>query len=123
MVRRPPRSKLTASPSPYLTPCRSAAWHLSAAARRHGGSRSRGRRNRRLYGADGALLAHRRQGLRPYLRRRLRGVLHRAAGTMPADTPGHVSDRRGRSEEHTSELKSLMSISYAVFGLTNTNNA
>src|SRR3546814_17157583 len=30
---------------------------------------------------------------------------------------GHAGDRRGRSEEHTSELQSLMRISYAVFCL------
>src|SRR3546814_2559565 len=29
----------------------------------------------------------------------------------------HVLDQRGRSEEHTSELQSLMRISYAVFCL------
>src|SRR3546814_2148557 len=31
--------------------------------------------------------------------------------------PGHVRRRRQRSEEHTSELQSLMRISYAVFCL------
>src|SRR3546814_5310428 len=31
---------------------------------------------------------------------------------------GRVDDQRGRSEEHTSELQSLMRISYAVFCLT-----
>src|SRR3546814_3168139 len=38
--------------------------------------------------------------------------------------PGHQSylaRYAGRSEEHTSELQSLMSISYAVFCLQNTN--
>src|SRR3546814_8923095 len=30
-------------------------------------------------------------------------------------------DQKARSEEHTSELQSLMRISYAVFCLTNTN--
>src|SRR3546814_7408365 len=29
----------------------------------------------------------------------------------------HTLDRHGRSEEHTSELQSLMRISYALFGL------
>src|SRR3546814_7425971 len=32
-----------------------------------------------------------------------------------------LSDRRQRSEEHTSELQSLMRISYAVFGLKKKN--
>src|SRR3546814_5512199 len=43
------------------------------------------------------------------------------------DAPGHTSDdaSASRSEEHTSELQSLMRISYAVFCLkkkTNTHN-
>src|SRR3546814_8063439 len=33
-----------------------------------------------------------------------------------------VADDSGRSEEHTSELQSLMRISYAVFSLTKKNN-
>src|SRR3546814_3414035 len=33
------------------------------------------------------------------------------------DLPTYFDDRRGRSEEHTSELQSLMRISYAVFCL------
>src|SRR3546814_9548186 len=32
-------------------------------------------------------------------------------------TAGHIADRDPRSEEHTSELQSLMRISYAVFCL------
>src|SRR3546814_6724441 len=40
----------------------------------------------------------------------------------PGPRPGHrARPRRGRSEEHTSELHSLMRISYAVFCLQNTN--
>src|SRR3546814_9132486 len=34
-----------------------------------------------------------------------------------AELPGHRRAQRGRSEEHTSELQSLMRISYAVFCL------
>src|SRR3546814_1945593 len=37
-----------------------------------------------------------------------------------AGTERHGKVRKGRSEEHTSELQSLMRISYAVFCLTNT---
>src|SRR3546814_1114551 len=36
--------------------------------------------------------------------------------------PGKASGRRVRSEEHTSELQSLMRISYAVFCLKKKNN-
>src|SRR3546814_1403562 len=35
----------------------------------------------------------------------------------PADHRHHPGDRRRRSEEHTSELQSLMRITYAVFCL------
>src|SRR3546814_2436315 len=37
-------------------------------------------------------------------------------------TTGLTQSFRGRSEEHTSELQSLMRISYAVFCLKNKNN-
>src|SRR3546814_5614478 len=37
-------------------------------------------------------------------------------------TAAHMSDVGGRSEEHTSELQSLMRISYAVFCLKKKNN-
>src|SRR3546814_994869 len=55
-----------------------------------------------------------------------RSVLHRPQGTHAAAAQGrhprrraYLSQcaRRGRSEEHTSELQSLMRISYAVFCL------
>src|SRR3546814_1515047 len=38
------------------------------------------------------------------------------------DTPGHVDFTVERSEEHTSELQSLMRISYAVFCLKKNKN-
>src|SRR3546814_8258612 len=44
-----------------------------------------------------------------------------AAGTTPADIAARIGGR-GRSEEHTSELQSLLRISYAVFCLKKTNN-
>src|SRR3546814_2170973 len=43
-------------------------------------------------------------------------LLHFAAGNLPFGGVG------ARSEEHTSELQSLMRISYAVFCLKKTNN-
>src|SRR3546814_3502136 len=56
----------------------------------------------------------RRRGL---LRRRLPDL----SGATPLQPRGHhrfsLADRRGRSEEHTSELQSLMRTSYAVFCL------
>src|SRR3546814_9933750 len=61
---------------------------------------------------DAAAAAHRRSGrVRP--RGRADGRYHvRARGVA-----GLRPQRAGRSEEHTSELQSLMSISYAVFCL------
>src|SRR3546814_3192978 len=102
MIRRPPRSTRTYTLFPYTTLFRSAAGRAAPRAaqprrRCDGGARLRrsGRRDRH-----------------PQRRRR-----HRA---------GH-SERDGqfgaiRSEEHTSELQSLMRISYAVFCLKKKNN-
>src|SRR3546814_4722790 len=102
MIRRPPRSTRTDTLFPYTTLFRSRlarvqqlAEHLDAG---HGGL------HRRLQADDLDFLAD----------------LHNAA----LDTAGHhgaaARDREHvfhRSEEHTSELQSLMRISYAVFCL------
>src|SRR3546814_7868026 len=40
---------------------------------------------------------------------------------LTAESPEHASGNYGRSEEHTSELQSLMRISYAVFCLKKKN--
>src|SRR3546814_3156276 len=92
MIRRPPRSTRTDTLFPYTTLFRSA--HLSAAAlferlhpHRPGGE-----------ALDNEWM--RREGERPGTRRALR-----------------APQQRERSEEHTSELQSLMRISYAVFCL------
>src|SRR3546814_7679186 len=45
----------------------------------------------------------------------------RAKRAGPRDTPPRPAHRRSRSEEHTSELQSLMRISYAVFCLKKKN--
>src|SRR3546814_1687003 len=96
MIRRPPRSTRTDTLFPYTTLCRSA-------------DRRRGRfhphRNRvryaQLQGRD-----HGREGARtrPWPRSATDDLAHadRSVGAQ-------------RSEEHTSELQSLMRISYAVF--------
>src|SRR3546814_8654526 len=48
-------------------------------------------------------------------RRRIESLVHKIGLVRPAiDAPDHLLDR---SEEHTSELQSLMRISYAVFCL------
>src|SRR3546814_6765972 len=47
---------------------------------------------------------------------------HRARGGEGRDQRHHRIARHERSEEHTSELQSLMRISYAVFCLKKNNN-
>src|SRR3546814_10576483 len=97
MIRRPPRSTRTDTLVPYTTRFRAGAdlrglrWHQGGGGRRGGGGL-----RRRLGGA------RRRDGGGSRVRGRGRGVVH-------------------RSEEHTSELQSLMRISYAVFCLKKTN--
>src|SRR3546814_3585559 len=92
MIRRPPRSTRTDTLFPYTTLFRSA-----------------GRR-------------HRRRGPTPELRVRPRGGLrlgdrHGCARFRGGPRTGAGQYRAHRSEEHTSELQSLMRISYAVFCL------
>src|SRR3546814_3947202 len=90
MIRLPPRSTLTDTPFPDTTLCRS--------------------RRRRF-------CAVRAGGLRPQARQRIFARLSAAAvARSQADGLPQVS-AAGRSEEHTSELQSLMRISYAVFCL------
>src|SRR3546814_5141623 len=56
------------------------------------------------------------------------GVRHGSSGfgsavsPDPCGTTGRLQGRRARSEEHTSELQSLMRISYAVFCLKKKQN-
>src|SRR3546814_7686492 len=93
MIRRPPRSTRTDTLFPYPTLFRSAL--------------SRCRTDRNRLRADGYLSA-----FDQFLMAPLDG-LWRHPG---ADRAGQEGVRR--SEEHTSELQSLMRISYAVFCLT-----
>src|SRR3546814_1008986 len=115
MIRRPPRSTRTDTLFPYTTRFRSAG--LRGADRR-----------RRL-----PLLHHPRpQGLaeRPLAEGEPRGAAAALRRRLRAEArfPGardHPQRRRAvarRSEEHTSELQSLMRISYAVFCLTKKTN-
>src|SRR3546814_2132963 len=93
MIRRPPRSTRTDTLVPYTTLVRSNR-RVDAA-----GGRSRAvpaRAGRRAFARDGAAGLAVRAGL-------------------------HAVCRRTRSEEHTSELQSLMRISYAVFCLKKKN--
>src|SRR3546814_1748064 len=96
MIRRPPRSKRTDTRFPYTTLFRSLP-SLSGESHQHGAAP-------RHRAADAAL-----RGVRGHDRRRTR-----RRGRAP-DRGRRLFHRR--SEEHTSELQSLMRISYAVFCL------
>src|SRR3546814_14444824 len=101
MIRRPPRSTRTDTLFPYTTLFRSGA-----------------RLRLGYHGATGALT--RRWALTPPFDHRPVGAGRR--GALPEEVHhravGAVPDRWTlRSEEHTSELQSLMRISYAVFCL------
>src|SRR3546814_3183478 len=87
MIRRPPRSTRTDTRFPYTTLFRS-------------------------FLAVGRALAQ-------HAQHRAGGALaHGARGIQPQQVAaGHLVERLDRSEEHTSELQSLMRISYAVFCL------
>src|SRR3546814_968302 len=95
MIRRPPRSTRTDTLFPYTTLFRS----------RQGVAGWRARRN----------LCARRTGFG-----RIQGTQRtRRAGLVP--DPRRRLARQGDPEEHTSELQSLMRISYAVFCLKKKN--
>src|SRR3546814_6679199 len=105
MTRLPPRSTLTDTLFPYPTLFRSRRADL--APRRRDGA---------VGSAAGGLCDDRRTG-RPH-----RGDHRRQGHLRAAALRGHrgaAAPQSGRSEEHTSELQSLMRHSYAVFFLQN----
>src|SRR3546814_3542116 len=106
MIRRPPRSTRTDTLFPYTT----------------------------LFRSDG-VRSHQRPGARTRAGEHAAGIHRRTArereeADARADTPRRTRHGRGypapraigRSEEHTSELQSLMRISYAVFCLKKKKN-
>src|SRR3546814_1301133 len=119
MIRRPPRSTRTDTLCPYTTLFRSAAEEHVVGAHVRRGCRP----------GDRQRVVHARQGRRPdpvpsrgrEWREALRVPrLHSRAGQAPGREALDIrAAQRGlfRSEEHTSELQSLMRISYAVFCL------
>src|SRR3546814_2285188 len=102
MIRRPPRSTRTDTLLPYTTLFRS-----DPGLRRRVGRRSRGARGG--VGRSDQAGARGRRDLAETAPDRVR-LCRRGAG-------GRRRRARRRSEEHTSELQSLMRISYAVFCL------
>src|SRR3546814_3727044 len=115
MIRRPPRSTRTGTLFPYTTLFRSGEGRQSA----WPDERDDSAKGHRAAGLDGRTLDQR----------------HHSGRTSAGDRGGAVAPRRracgrsaatdargyARSEEHTSELQSLMRISYAVFCLTKKN--
>src|SRR3546814_8747391 len=96
MIRRPPRSTRTDTLFPYTTLFRSGVRNADAFMAAVDGV---------LYGDDPAQgIVEGRQFLHPDLR-------------LAFTVPNGYGMQNGRSEEHTSELQSLMRISYAVFCL------
>src|SRR3546814_2160688 len=112
MVRRPPSSTRTSTPVPYATVFRSAAQQVARL----------GAHPLRVAQVAGVVVGHghleRVPGRRrPQLDEELGDVAHLLGeGSRPLGVGGVVGER---SEEHTSELQSLMRISYAVFCLQN----
>src|SRR3546814_3072495 len=106
MIRRPPRSTRTDTLFPYTTLFRSAVRDIRGA----------------------ALLVDESAGInvQQFIARARRAHMQKPVGLIVVDhmhefaLPGKKETRR--SEEHTSELQSLMRSSYAVFCLKNNNN-
>src|SRR3546814_4967732 len=121
MIRRPPRSTRTDTLFPYTTLFRS-RHHRPPVADHPPRRESRARRplRRRQIDAGEPAAALLRPRERAHLHRRPGHRAGDAAQPARADGHGHSGHRAAaplRSEEHTSELQSLMRISYAVFCL------
>src|SRR3546814_2402372 len=106
MIRRPPRSTRTDTLFPYTTLFRSDIAARAGDPRVAAGDRARAQR---------AFERRPRIGDRDLHHRR--AAPERAAGEIEFFRDGDDAPRKARSEEHTSELQSLMRISYAVFCL------
>src|SRR3546814_7371909 len=107
MIRRPPRSTRTDTLFPYTT--------LFRSGRAQGLCQEGGRRS------SAAGTTERRDGVAHQPDRRVRDRRPRWRGRAHG-TQDHRRYLWRRSEEHTSELQSLMRISYAVFCLKKTKN-
>src|SRR3546814_9730596 len=107
MIRRPPRSTRTDTLFPYTTRCRSSRpWRPGSSGFEAERLSSRANRSHPV---------HRHRG--PSATHRANPVRHPDRISRPPSANGHH-----RSEEHTSELQSLMRISYAVLCLKKKNN-
>src|SRR3546814_3300492 len=117
MIRRPPRSTRTDTLFPYTTLFRSHNLHLEAE-RAIGNDRTNIARADEAQRLGRQLNAHE-AILFPLARLRRRVGFRQLASESEHQGNGMLGrgDRVARSEEHTSELQSLMRISYAVFCL------
>src|SRR3546814_12501357 len=104
MIRRPPRSTLTDTLFPYTTLFRS-GFEI-------GTGISVGQR---LFERNHFLAIELQQRLIKGLHAAVRRLIHRIADLVDALMQDQIGNERRRSEEHTSELQSLMRISYDVF--------
>src|SRR3546814_7913347 len=111
MVRRPPRSTRTDTLFPYTTLFRSQDVDIVVAQAPEPVARDIGKRAMALDGIDG--------GGHPAQHRRR--IARAGADLQHAILRLDPGECRHRSEEHTSELQSLMRISYAVFCLKKKN--
>src|SRR3546814_9237932 len=114
MIRRPPRSTRTDTLFPYTTPFRSPSicngWKAQNDEKKLAGYRF-GRQTRE------ELECHERPKIHYWYRRRPCSPARLSLAWSARARP-----RPSRSEEHTSELQSLMRISYDVFCLTKKKN-
>src|SRR3546814_7161106 len=116
MIRRPPRSTRTDTLFPYTTLFRSAP---PAARRPDARARRRAGRDPAAAGPRRARDARCSRGARQQPAGPSGAFTDALARSAPARLAGDARSVHGdvRSEEHTSELQSLMRISYAVFCL------
>src|SRR3546814_3056618 len=117
MIRRPPRSTRTDTRFPYTTLFRSACLDhhvirrqsLARQDRTRVLNRTPGDRAKVVHGATGGVRRH-------------HGLIQLEQGVAERRLLAEGIEAGGRSEEHTSELQSLMRISYAVFCLKKKTN-
>src|SRR3546814_6012435 len=116
MIRRPPRSTRTDTLFPYTTLFRSrgGVWGGGARATHHPAATNEQARKSRCPSSEEEGLAFTKSSLS-------RSCPARAAARPWAARRHYPCLRSLRSEEHTSELQSLMRISYAVFCLKKKN--
>src|SRR3546814_6805370 len=131
MIRRPPRSTRTDTLCPYTTLCRSAGKWMSADVinvSASSSSVSKGESLRdtamtlRAAGADALIVRHPASGAAHQIAKWTGAADDGGPAVINAGDGTHEHPTQAlldalRSEEHTSELQSLMRISYAVFCL------